>query len=455
MDKALYKKYDMRGRIMKKLNQFIENGLVPIATKLNNQRHVAAIRDAFMYVFPLTLAASMVVLINNVLFSNTGFLAELLRLPKFFPNLESAQQVLIPAANGTINIMSIFIAFLVANLLASHFKADAMLAGLTSVASFMILYPTSFSTEGGKNVLETTYLGAQGLFVAMIVGCLVGEFLPKLFKNKKLQIKMPDTVPPAVARSFSGMLPIVIVIIISSILSFLFAKVAPGGLNELIYSTIQTPLRKLGGNIFGVLITAFIQNLLWSVGIHGPNTMNAIRSAVFTESDLANLEFINTHGTVDGVPYKETWTVLNDAFANMGGSGMTLGLIIAIFIASRNAQYKEVAKLSLVPGIFNINETLMFGLPIVLNPIFIVPFILTPLVNIMVGYVVTVVLNIIPTPAIGVPWTTPGPLIPFLGTGGNWLALIIGIICLGISVLMYLPFVIASNKSQENQTLSN
>ena len=130
----------------------------------------------------------------------------------------------------------------------------------------------------------------------------------------------------------------------------------------------------------------------------------------------------------------------------MGGSGMTLGLIIAIFIASRRKDYRDIAKLSFVPGLFNINEPLIFGLPIVLNPILAIPFILTPVINIIVGYVITIVLNWIPTPAIGMTWTTPGPLMPFLGTGGNILALFFGFVCLGISILTYLPFVIASNK---------
>ena len=123
---------------------------------------------------------------------------QLFQLSKIFPNLESAQQVLASVANGTINIMSVFIAYLVAQLLAKHFDADATLVGLTSVAAFMILYPTSFSVDG-VNAISTQYLGAQGLFVAMIVACLVGEFLPKLFKVKRLQIKMPDMVPPAVS----------------------------------------------------------------------------------------------------------------------------------------------------------------------------------------------------------------------------------------------------------------
>ena len=286
----------------------------------------------------------------------------LFHLSKIFPNLESAQQVLASVANGTINIMSVFIAYLVAQLLAKHFDADATLVGLTSVAAFMILYPTSFSVDG-VNAISTQYLGAQGLFVAMIVACLVGEFLPKLFKVKRLQIKMPDMVPPAVSRSFSGMIPIVIIVAVTALINFLVLMIAPEGINELIYKGIQSPLRDLGGNVVGVLILAFLQTLLFSIGIHGPNTLNAVRSAIFTEQDLANLDFINQGGSLWDVPYKETWGVLNDMFANMGGTGMTLGLIIAIFIASKRPEQREIAKMSLVPGIFQINEPIIFGLP--------------------------------------------------------------------------------------------
>ncbi|MDH6364924.1 PTS system cellobiose-specific IIC component [Enterococcus sp. PF1-24] len=434
---------------MQKFNDLLERTLVPVATKLNNQRHVAAIRDAFMLIFPLTISSSLVILINNILFSNDSFIVQLFKLNKLFPNLESAQQVLASVANGTINIMSIFIAFLVAQLLAKHFKADETLVGLTSVACFMIFYPAPFSADN-ISVVSTKYLGAQGLFVAMIVACLVGEFLPKLFKINKLQIKMPDMVPPAVTRSFSGLIPIVMVIAGAALINFFVLKIAPEGINELIYNGIQTPLRNLGGNVVGVLLLAFVQTLLFSIGIHGPNTLTAVRSAIFAEQDLANLEFINNGGSLWDVPYKETWGILNDMFANMGGTGMTLGLIIAIFIASRRPEYREMAKMSIVPGIFQINEPIIFGLPIVMNPIMIIPFVLTPMANILVGYFVTVVWPIMPTPAIGVPWTTPGIINLFLGSGGNLMGAVVGVVCLAVSVVIYLPFVIASNRAARN-----
>lgn len=439
-----------------KFNGFMERSIVPFAAKLNEQRHVAAIRDAFMYTFPITMAASLVILINNLLFSKDGFIAQILFLPKFFPNLNDAQSWLNSVTNGTMDILSIFIAYLVAQNLAKHFKADEMLTGLTGIAVFMILY-TPAIVKDGINYLPKTYLGAQGLFVAMICGGLVGEFLPKLFKVKKLQIKMPDMVPPAVARSFNGMIPIVIIIMLAAILNHLISLFSPEGINQVIYDAIQTPLRKAGVNIFSVVLFAIAQNLLWLVGIHGPNTLNALRSVIFTEADLSNQQFINAHGTAWGVPYRVTWGTMNDVFANMGGSGMTLGLLIAIFIASKREDYRSIAKMAFVPGLFNINEPLMFGLPIVMNPILAVPFILTPVINILVGYCVTSVWNLIPTPAFGLTWTTPGPLMPFLGTGGNLLGLVIGFICLGISILTYLPFVIAANRvaQKEQQDTQN
>lgn len=440
--------------MMNGFNVFMEKHIVPFAVKLNEQRHVAAIRDAFMYTFPITMAASLVILINNLVFSKTGFIAQILFLPKFFPHLENAQKLLTSVTNGTMNILSIFIAYLVARNLAKYFKADDMLVGMTGIACFMILYSPSI-VKDGVTYLPTTYLGAQGLFVAMIVGGLVGEFLPRLTKIKKMQIKMPEMVPPAVARSFNGLIPIVIMIMLFSMLNYGLSLISPQGINDIIYKSIQTPLTHIGVNLFGVIIIAIVQNLLWLVGIHGPNTLNALRSIIFTETDLKNQTFINAHGTAWGVPNRATWSVLNDVFANMGGSGMTLGLIIAIFLVSRRKDYREIAKLALVPGLFNINEPLMFGLPIVLNPIMAIPFVLTPVINILVGYTVTVIFNWIPTPAFGLTWTTPGPLMPFLGTGGNWLGLIIGFLCLGISVLTYMPFVLAANKMMASDSQSD
>ena len=294
-----------------------------------------------------------------------------------------------------------------------------------------------------------TFMGAQGLFVAILVGLLVGEAVPALAKNEKLRIKMPDSVPPAVAQSFNLVIPIIIVFMVSGILSFLFNSFTEGGIQYIIYNSIQVPFRSLGNNIFTVLIFALAQQFLWILGIHGPNTLSAIRSVMFAEQGVANLAYYGTTGTTVGCPFPLTWASINDAFGNTGGSGATLGLIIAIFLVARKDKTQmTIGKLALAPGLFNINEPLMFGLPIVMNPIYAIPFIATPLVCNIIGYLCTIVFQIIPPVTLDVGWTTPGFLIPFLGSGGhNVLSLVVGVLCVVVSTLIYMPFVAAAAKA--------
>ena len=162
-----------------------------------------------------------------------------------------------------------------------------------------------------------------------------------LSKSDKLEIKMPEQVPPAVARTFKVLLPIIIITVSFSILNFIVQKVAPGGLHELVYNVVQKPLTSLGKNVGSVIGFALVSQLLWIMGIHGPNTIAAVRDTMFAEAGNANLAYVESNGSAWGAPFPVTWGGLNDAFANYGGSGCTLGLIIAIFIFSK-AQIKEV-----------------------------------------------------------------------------------------------------------------
>lgn len=431
---------------MDKFQSAIERLLVPLATKLNSQRHICAIRDAFILSFPLTMAGSLMVLLNNVFLSPDGFMFKILQFDKLFPGIVKFQAVFAPVVKGSADIFSILIVFLIARNLAKLMEGDDLLTGLTAISVYFIIYPDYFNNEG-VNYLTNQYMGAQGLFVAILVGLLVGELMSRLAKSDKLEIKMPEQVPSAVSRSFKVLIPIIITTIFFSVLNYFVKMVAPGGLHELIYNIIQTPLTKMSQSLFSVLILAFLSQSLWAMGIHGPNTIAAIRDTMFSEAGNANLLHYAESGTTWGAPFPITYSGLATAFSEYGGSGMTLGLIIAILIFSKNKESKSIAKLSLAPGLFNINEMVIFGLPIVLNPIYIIPFIIAPLVNIMIGYTAVMVLKIMPPVTIGIPWTTPGPLMPFLGTGGNIVALFVGFICLAVSVLIYSPFVIAANKA--------
>lgn len=431
---------------MDKFQSAIERLLVPVATKLNAQRHICAVRDAFILSFPLTMAGSLMVLLNNVFLSADGFMFKILQFDKLFPGIVKFQAVFAPVVKGSADIFSILIVFLIARNLAKLMEGDDLLTGLTAISVYFIIYPDYFNNEG-VNYLTNEYLGAQGLFVAILVGLLVGELMSRLAKSDKLEIKMPEQVPSAVARSFKVLIPIIITTIFFSVLNYFVKMAAPGGLHELIYNIIQTPLTRMSQSLFSVLILALLSQSLWAMGIHGPNTIAAIRDTMFSEAGNANLLHYAESGTTWGAPFPITYSGLATAFSEYGGSGATLGLIIAMLIFSKNKESKSIAKLSLAPGLFNINEMVIFGLPIVLNPIYIIPFIIAPLVNIMIGYTAVMILKIMPPVTIGIPWTTPGPLMPFLGTGGNIVALFVGFICLAVSVLIYSPFVIAANKA--------
>ena len=431
---------------MDKFQSAIEKLLVPLATKLNAQRHICAVRDAFILSFPLTMAGSLMVLLNNVFLSADGFMYKILQFDKLFPGILKFQAVFAPVVKGSADIFSILIVFLIARNLAKLMEGDDLLTGLTAISVYFIIYPDYFNNEGA-NYLTNQYMGAQGLFVAILVGLLVGELMSRLAKSDKLEIKMPEQVPSAVARSFKVLIPIIITTIFFSVLNYFVKMAAPGGLHELIYNIIQTPLTRMSQSLFSVLILALLSQSLWAMGIHGPNTIAAIRDTMFSEAGNANLLDYAKSGTTWGAPFPITYSGLATAFAEYGGSGATLGLIIAILIFSKNKESKSIGKLSFVPGLFNINEMVIFGLPIILNPIYIIPFIIAPLVNIMIGYTAVMILKIMPPVTIGIPWTTPGPLMPFLGTGGNIVALFVGFICLAVSVLIYSPFVIAANKA--------
>ena len=433
---------------MEKFQAGIERFLVPIAAKLNSQRHVCAVRDSFILTFPLTMAGSLMVLLNFVFLSPDGFVAKLLKLESIIPNFAEYQNIFSPVLRGSADILAIFIVFLVARNLAKTLKADDLLTGLTAVSVYFIIYPDYVGVDN-VNHLTTKFLGSQGLFVAIIVGLVVGELMAILSKSEKLEIKMPEQVPPAVARSFKVLIPIILITLSFSIINFLIKKVAPGGLHEWVYTVIQSPLTKLGQNVGSVIVLAFICQILWAMGIHGPNTIAAVRDTMFAEAVNSNILYAAEHGTAWGAPFPVTFNGLFDAFGAYGGSGATLGLVIALILFSKAKDQKSIAKLSLAPGIFNINEMVIFGLPIILNPIYIIPFVLAPIVNIIIGYSATCIFKIIPPVAYGVPWTTPGPLIPFLGTGGNVLALLIGVLCLAVSVLIYAPFVIAAGKASQ------
>lgn len=410
--------------------RFLEEKFVPVAARVGSQRHLVAIRDGFITIMPLTIVGSLAVLINN--------------LPiDFYQNAldsiwkhETWTQFGGNIWNATFNILSLLLAFTIAYNLAKGYNKDGLSAGVISLSSYL-----TFGTfgEGGLTGLTT---GTGGIFIAILVALLSTELFCRLAGNRKLLIKMPDGVPPAVSKSFAALLPAIITI---GIFAFVRTIITAGfGIPDIVgsfYSTIQEPFMGLTNTWVAALILAFIPAFLWTLGVHGANIIEPFMQTINSAAIQENVNAISAGNVAPYIVNKPFF----DAFVNMGGSGTTIALIIAIFIfARKNKQYNTVGKLSAAPGLFNINEPLLFGLPIVLNPILFIPFILTPMVNVTIAFFVTK-WGWVPAATVVAPWTTPPIINGFLVTQ-SWTGAVLSLVLIIVSVCIYLPFIAMANR---------
>ncbi len=410
--------------------RFLEEKFVPVAARVGNQRHLVAIRDGFITIMPLTIVGTLAVLVNS--------------LPiKFYQNAldsiwkhETWTQWGGNIWNSTFGILSLLLAFTIAYNLAKSYEKDGLSAGVISLSSYM-----TFGTlgEGGLSGLTT---GTGGLFIAIIVALLSTEVFCRLSGNPKLLIKMPNGVPPAVSKSFAALLPAIITIgLFALVRTIISAGFDIPDIVGSFYSAIQEPFMGLTNTWVAALILAFIPTFLWTLGVHGANIIEPFMQTINLPAIEKNVEAISSGGVAPYIVNKPFF----DAFINMGGSGTTIALIIAIFIIARkNKQYNTVGKLSAAPGLFNINEPLLFGLPIVLNPVLFVPFILTPMINVTIAFFATK-WGFVPAATVSPPWTTPPIINGFLATQ-SWQGAVLSLVLLIVAVCIYLPFISMANR---------
>lgn len=429
-----------------KFEKFMEKHFLPMASKLNTVKGFIAVRDAFVQILPLTLVASIATMINIVFLSSGGFVGQF--LIKIIPSLEKAQVLLSRIGPGTLDVMALFIVFLTARNMCQEYGGNGVEAGIVSLSSFLIMYAPSL--DGG---IPTDWLGAKGIFVAILLGLLIGAFYYKLTQIEALQIKLPENVPPEVVRSFLIVIPVGIILIISSILSWASSNIDPNGINAIVYNFIQKPFEGVIASPLTPLILITVAVVLWVFGINGTNSVSPIYRSIYAGINVANLEYAALYGTTRGCPYPYSWFVLFENYGCIGGTGNTLALIVVILLLSRKKNWKrqdytEIAKLSLLPGIFCINEPIIFGLPIVLNPILAVPYILSPIISMALGALMIKIGFAAPA-CVDVGWTTPQPFKTWLQADMDIGALLSVIIVFVVSMAIYYPFVKMANKQND------
>ena len=437
---------------MEKFMKWMEEKFVPVAAKISSQRHLVAIRDSFISILPITMVGSVAVLLNVIfrdLPNNYG-------LPGFAEFMAPVISINGVVWFASIAILSLVFVISLGYNIAKSYNVNALAGALVAFASFIAFLPqeASFDTTINEATVHVTqwgyinldYLGAKGLFPAMIIGIVAVVIYAKLML-KDITIKLPDSVPPAVNKAFVSIIPGVVAIYVAAIISFLVVKLTGSSLNDLIAQYIQAPLLGLSQGAFSVVLLSFLVQLFWFFGLHGHNVLGPILDGIYQPALIANIDHISKGGTVDTLPY--IWTRGSfDAYLQLGGSGMTMALIIAILLFSKREDSRAVAKLGTPMGIFNINEPMIFGMPIVLNPLYVIPFLLAPTVGAIVAYVATV-LGIVPPVYVAVPWVLPTGLYAFFATGGSVMAALIALLNLFIAFVIWTPFVLIANKIKE------
>lgn len=410
------------------------------SVKLANQVHLKSLRDAFATLMPAFIIAGIAVLINSVF------------LPWFFEGdtLSKLQVFGNSISNGTLNVAGLLITPMIAYFLARNKNSDNAINATfvaTTCLIVMMAIKQSIVPIGGTDAVEVSGIisfndiGTKGMFAGIICGLVATDLFIRLSESKKLQINLGEQVPPAVGKSFSTLIPTLIVISLFAIVATILAALDTN-LISIISTVIQEPLRRMNTSIWGFIIITSVANFLFTLGIH----QTVIAGTLLDPFLLVNMND-NMQAVQDGnAPVHILSTAFRTVYAQAGGTGMTISLLIAIiFFVRKYKPFRDVASISLAPGLFNINEPVIFGLPIVFNLPLIIPFVLGPVIGTLIGYFATVIGFVEPL-AVMVPWTTPPIISGLIASSGDFKVVIIQVIIIALCTLIYIPFLKVAEK---------
>ncbi|MFV0255243.1 MAG: PTS sugar transporter subunit IIC [Erysipelotrichaceae bacterium] len=416
---------------------------VAIASKIGEQIHLSSLRDGFATLMPLFILAGLAVLVNHVIFP--FFLeGETLSTVNMFGNA---------LTNGTLNIAGLLLCPAIAYSLAKNRGfSTPFTASMVALSTLVIMMPMSvMMTPAGleeavsiSGVLTFGNIGTTGMFAGILVGLGSTEIFTRLSGLKQLRINLGTDVPPAVGKAFSTMVPTIITLSIFAALNLFLFVVVGADLITLITNLIQAPLRGISTSLIGYLFLYSLGNMLFAFGIH-----QSVINGPFTEPFLLMNMNENMLAFQNG---EEPMHILNSSFqavyAQMGGTGATISLIIAIFLFSKRRSNKEIAKLAVAPGIFEINEPIIFGIPIVYNLPLMIPFVLLPVLQTLIGYFATSI-GLVSILKVQIPWITPPIISGWLASAGDIRVPILQIFLIIFGVICYLPFLKISDMVAE------
>lgn len=407
---------------MKKILDYMQRGLSPVAIAMSNNKYFIALRDGMAPALPIIVFGSFLMLIPNLPITESIIGADAVAGFKNFAGQSS---------DIAMNITAMICAFSVAYYFAKREKVDPLMAGWASLASFLMIIPLNILEDGSK-AIALSNVGTTGLFLGMMIGLLVGKSY-SVMMQKGWTIKLPDTVPEAVSKSLGALIAVIAMLCIATIIRIGFMLTSFGNAMDFIYKLMQMPMMDFGGTIASCVVVAGLNQFIWFFGLH-PGAITNMYYPVLMALSQTNFDAIAAGGAATNVINYQFYV----AFFEAAGVNSVCLAIVLTFVCKRK-ENREIGKLGFPAAIFNVIEPIVFGLPTVLNPYLMLPNILAPLATILLGYIATIT-HFVPIAVNHVHWTTPTILSGFLTTG-SITGSIVQIVGIALGVLIYWPFV--------------
>ena len=430
--------------LMDRLSDWMQKYIVPVGVKISNQRHLAAIRDGLSIMIPATIIGGIACLIaippipSTITEPSNFFFAFLLAWKSF---AAAYSQYLMVPYYMTIGIISIYVVCGVAYRFATNYGMD----GINNTVSALLVYLcVSGAVDLENGTLVIAKLGASYMFSAMIIALLTVE-INHFFASHNIVIKLPDSVPPNVAAPFNVLIPLAVTVIVMIILDAILTAFTGAGIASLVYTIFQ-PLMRATGSLPSVLLINVLMTTFWFFGIHGANMLAVVTSPITTAALAANAQAV-----VDGVelPY-----IYAGAMNSVFGNWITYNVILlVIFLWCKSNQARSIAKVAIVPSLFNINEPSIFGLPTVLNVYTYIPLLLCSMINTGTYYLLASA-NIVGRFYVTLPFTVPGPLQAFLATG-DIKTILLWVVLFLVDIPIVYPFIKTYDKQLVEQEKAN
>lgn len=406
----------------------LESVLMPLAEKIGKNKYLIAIRDGFLLSMPLLIVGSFFLLIAN--FPIPGW-------TEFWGGIfgENWASYFAKPTDATFSIMAILAVIGIGYSFAEQMGVDKLFGAAISMVCWFLIMPYEILFQDSVVTgIPLGWVGSKGIFVGIICAFLSVHIYA--WVNKKgWVIKMPDGVPPTVEKSFAALIPAGMAVLVFFLINIIFAMTPYKDAFTFIFTILQTPLLKLGNTLPAMVIAYIFLHFFWFFGVNGGSVVGAVFNPILQTLSAENLAALQAGQEIPNIICQQ----FQDLFATFGGCGSTLSLLIAMLFFCKSKRIKELGKLAFIPGVFGINEPIVFGLPIVLNPMILIPFMLVPTVNIVISYIFMSIGLVPLCSGVAIPWTMPVILSGFLATG--WQGALLQLALLILGVFIYMPFI--------------